>query len=186
MQSKFFSSKLNTALLLILIILMIIALRWMYQDKTKYFPVPQDSLNEKDLEFFDNISVPTPNLNEMMGADGSLLGNSWAKSPSDFGTVILYPLDWQITPQYYASAAMQARGEESLVGYGFMLPSTAIVTWGGAQGGCSEGEFGRFIYGVSNLTCMKGYRTSIGMQSARSVLSTKDLNLFGDFVLKNK
>ncbi len=33
----FFGSKLNTALLFILIILMVIALRWMYQDKEKYF-----------------------------------------------------------------------------------------------------------------------------------------------------
>ncbi len=36
MQNKFFNSKLNTALLIILIILMIIALRWMSQDKAKY------------------------------------------------------------------------------------------------------------------------------------------------------
>lgn len=34
----FFGSKLNTALLLVLIILMVIALRWMYQDKEKYLP----------------------------------------------------------------------------------------------------------------------------------------------------
>ncbi|MEK7585917.1 MAG: hypothetical protein AAB477_01630 [Patescibacteria group bacterium] len=34
----FFGSKLNTFLLLILIILMVIALRWMYQDKEKYLP----------------------------------------------------------------------------------------------------------------------------------------------------
>ncbi len=39
MQNKFFNSKLNTVLLFILIILMIIALRWMHQDKEKYIPV---------------------------------------------------------------------------------------------------------------------------------------------------
>lgn len=36
MQNKFFNSKLNTALLLVLIILMIIALRWMYDNKQVY------------------------------------------------------------------------------------------------------------------------------------------------------
>ena len=39
MQNKFFGSKLNTVLLLVLIILMVIALRWMYQDKNTYIPV---------------------------------------------------------------------------------------------------------------------------------------------------
>ena len=34
----FFGSKLNTALLLILIILMVIALKWMSQDRAKYLP----------------------------------------------------------------------------------------------------------------------------------------------------
>ena len=34
----FFGSKLNTALLLVLIILMVIALRWMYTGKPMYLP----------------------------------------------------------------------------------------------------------------------------------------------------
>jgi len=38
MQNKFFNSKLNTILLAILIILMIIALRWMYVNKGMYLP----------------------------------------------------------------------------------------------------------------------------------------------------
>jgi hypothetical protein len=37
MQNKFFGSKLNTLLLFILIILMVFALRWMSQDREKYF-----------------------------------------------------------------------------------------------------------------------------------------------------
>lgn len=36
--SKFYSSRLNTILLLVLIILMVIALRYMFQNKEVYFP----------------------------------------------------------------------------------------------------------------------------------------------------
>jgi len=37
MNNNFFGSKLNTVLLFILIILMVIALRWMYQERNKYW-----------------------------------------------------------------------------------------------------------------------------------------------------
>ena len=50
MNSKkywFFGSKLNTVLLLILIILMVIALRWMSQNKETYFPVRQEIKSEQ-------------------------------------------------------------------------------------------------------------------------------------------
>lgn len=160
----FFGSKLNTALLLVLIVLMVIALRWMSQNKEVYMPVgTQEPVELKQEEKI-----------------------SWSNSPSEFGTVILYPSNWQITPQYYSSPAEQAEGREYLVGYGFMLPSGAMVFWGGAQGGCSDSEFGEFKYGSSSLTCLKGYRLSIGKASARESLSPDDLKLFGDFVVRNK
>lgn len=162
----FFGSKLNTALLFILIILMVIALKWMYQNKKVYMPI----ISENKVQIQPNQKVET----------------SWVLSPTEFGTVVSYPSNWQITPQRYSSPAEQAAGIDYLVGYGFMLPSNAIVTWGGAQGGCSLNEFGEFKYGVSTVTCLKGYRLSIGRQSAREVLSQSDLKLFGDFVLKNQ
>lgn len=59
----FFGSKLNTALLFILIILMIIALRWMYQDKEKYLPnnrVPAETLqfgeDQSTIEYNNNLN----------------------------------------------------------------------------------------------------------------------------------
>lgn len=51
MQNKFFGSKLNSVLLVILIILMVVAVKIMLKDKEKYFPTPvQDSqiLGNKD------------------------------------------------------------------------------------------------------------------------------------------
>ncbi len=260
MQNKFFNSKTNTILLLILVVLMIIALRWMSQDKMKYFgtsqtfkpvtQIPQDknqsqvSSNEKqfsgtitkrddgcfadglcfiqidnnywvlhtkgwtptlgtvegDLNVGSKVEVYAEKYNEESSYKNtySIIGNSkyyikvtnqeysWILSPAKFGSMVLYPSNWKITPQYYGSAAMQAGGEESLVGYNFTLPSGSMVMWGGAQSGCGEKEFGDFKYATSSITCLKGYRTSIGRASARESLSINDLKIFGDFVLKNK
>ncbi len=72
----FFGSKLNTALLLILIILMIIALRWMYKDRDKYTEVFNDGMNSKDAEYWDNLTVENPKLNEILGYDGKPLNQS--------------------------------------------------------------------------------------------------------------
>lgn len=44
----FFGSKLNTALLLVLIVLMVIALKWMYQNKEAYLPISsQEEISEE-------------------------------------------------------------------------------------------------------------------------------------------
>lgn len=160
----FFGSKLNTALLLVLIILMVIAIRVMLQNKETYLPAVMQ--NSVELEQKEKIT--------------------WINSPSDFDAIVSYPSNWQITPQRYASPASQVYGKDYLVGYTFTLPSGTMIIWGGAQGGCSSTEFGEFKYGVSTLTCLKGYRTSIGMSSAREVVSQSDLKLFGDFIVKNK
>lgn len=66
---------------------MIIALRWMYQDKEKYFPVEskdnkiyKDGMSNKDAEYFDTLTVPNPKLEDILGHDGlplneGILGN---------------------------------------------------------------------------------------------------------------
>jgi hypothetical protein len=69
----FFGSKLNTALLLILIILMVIALRWMYQDREKYLGIPSDNMTSKDAEYWDDLTIKNPKLNEILGYDGKPL-----------------------------------------------------------------------------------------------------------------
>jgi hypothetical protein len=69
----FFGSKLNTALLLILIILMVIALRWMYQDREKYLGIPGDNMTSKDAEYWDDLTIKNPKLNEILGYDGKPL-----------------------------------------------------------------------------------------------------------------
>jgi len=43
--SKFYGSKLNTILLLVLVTLMIFALRIMYKDKGTYFPIVSENIS---------------------------------------------------------------------------------------------------------------------------------------------
>jgi hypothetical protein len=72
----FFGSKLNTALLFILIILMIVALRWMYQDRQKYIKIFNDDMTSKEAKYWDNLTVKNPKSNEILGYDGKSLSYS--------------------------------------------------------------------------------------------------------------
>lgn len=88
----FFGSKLNTVLLCILIILMIIALKWMFQDRARYFPlsvvkenikaVPGDSMSDTEADLFDTFSTPNPKLSNIIGYDGNQLGQSQVEGNS--------------------------------------------------------------------------------------------------------
>ena len=66
----------------------------------------------------------------------------------------------------------------------------AVITWGGTSDHdkrtCTSDEFGKFNYGVSGQTCLKGYKTWVAHFSARRTVSADDLKIFGDFVLKNQ
>lgn len=161
------SSKINrilsivTILLLVAIILILLNMKKVEDGKNDYVTNQTKVIQDRDVKW-----IPSPS--------------------SEFGSVVLYPSDWQIMPINYASAAQQVRGEEYIVGYGFTLPSGSIITWGGPQAGCNDNEFGEFKYNVSSLTCLKGSSVSIGRVSAREVLSSSDLKLFGDFILKNR
>ncbi len=89
MQNNFFGSKLNTAFLLVLILLMLIALKWMYQNKQiirgetlqdgedKNALVKDTKFNDfnmtvEDVELLDNagLSNPTFTLQDIVGSDG--------------------------------------------------------------------------------------------------------------------
>lgn len=62
MQNKFFGSKLNSVLLLILIVLMVFALRIMLKDKTTYLPVLEQNTPTVQVPT-ENIPVPTDRIN---------------------------------------------------------------------------------------------------------------------------
>jgi hypothetical protein len=64
----------------------------------------------------------------------------------------------------------------------------AIISWGGQNTSCMNDadQYKVFQYGVSTIACIKGLTAGIGLENVRDTISQKALNIFGDFVLKNK
>ena len=63
----FFGSKLNTALLLILIILMVIALRFMYQNKETYLPIIDQKNTPKEIQQVSENQTTKEYKNDQLG-----------------------------------------------------------------------------------------------------------------------
>jgi hypothetical protein len=68
---------------------------------------------------------------------------------------------------------------------GFSITNNDIVIhWGGPQSACAG--FG-FTYGVSQMACVKSTMSSVRRADfSQASLSSAQLKLFGDFVLKNR
>ncbi len=62
----------------------------------------------------------------------------------------------------------------------------AVISWGGFNYECTENEYGPFVYGISQIACLNGVRTQLGVVNVRGALTQEDINIFGDFVLKNQ
>ena len=86
---------------------------------------------------------------------------------------LFYPAGWTITTS------------ENSPGFSF-TNGNAVINYGGNQSACSQNQHGVFQYGVSVSTCLNGLYSNIGLINVRSVLSQTELNVFGDFVLKNQ
>src|ERR1035437_7681479 len=132
MQNKFFGSKFNTALLFILIILMIIALKFMFDNKEVYFSAfqPKVQLNQEVLKTIAPL-VPF---------------GDWIKSPK-FG--LYYPKDSKIIEYYQLSPAQIAQGVPDTQGaptFTATSSGNAIISWGGNQSACSQDELNNFQY----------------------------------------
>ncbi|MFA6273755.1 MAG: hypothetical protein WC662_01210 [Candidatus Paceibacterota bacterium] len=135
-MKNFFGSKLNSVLLLVLIILMIITIGIMRKNKTDYL----GALGiKKEVPVFEYETEPPMNIN------------------------------FQIADTY-----------------GYTVPIRGVwISWGGRQSACSENQFGKFIYGESTLTCLRGLRLELGSQLPYTI-TQQDKNSFGDFVNDNK
>lgn len=172
MQNKFFGTKLNSVLLVVLIILMVFALRIMLQNKEMYFngfhlvnPPSQDSMM-----IVSSLSVPT----------------NWIKSPK-FG--LFYPKGFDIIEYYELSPAQKAQGVSETQGaptFTATSSGNAIITWGGNQSACGQDEIKNFQYGISTEACVKGLHALIYPENVRKLLTQDDIKLFSSFVLNNK
>jgi hypothetical protein len=82
--SKFYSSTLNTILLLVLIILMIIALRFMYKNQETYLPNSKDN---NALVTIDKTMPPVENKGQILGNKDDLIAFSIAPNTKVHGII---------------------------------------------------------------------------------------------------
>lgn len=118
--------------------------------------------------------------------------DGWLKSPT-FG--FYYPEEMNII-EYYSDETghtIPMTPDAIPTFRGTMPPDhDMVIIWGDHWGNppawsaCTPDQFGPFVPGVSAFTCLKGYRTWVAHTSARNSVSSEDLKVFGDFVIKNQ
>lgn len=194
---SFYGSKLNTVLLLILIVLMVFALRFMYQNQGEYLP----DLDNTKLESTEQNEIKT-NVEEInqngIQIDENNFNNKeknevgWVKSQT-FG--LYYPESFNPPSEFYKknNAVVHEPSGDTVPVFSLIFNNgKSAITWGDVwlggyiPGTCTQSDFGIFEYGVSSVACVKGYRTWVARFSARDTVMVDDLKIFGDFVLKNK
>ena len=164
----------NTIIILLTIIILILG----YVAFLKPQNVNQNYVSDNQIPVTDNTTnTPTQNNTDSQA-------DNWIYTTTP-GMIIAYKSDWTVTPQYYVSTAMQAQGKTDLVGYMFTLPDGNPIIVGGAQSSCTTKEINEFKYGVSTIACVKNMSSNVGVLNVRNTLPQNDINLFGDFVLKN-
>lgn len=113
----------------------------------------------------------------------------WKKSPV-FG--FYYPEGFSMTEGYGDPSGMGTGTPENGIpeSMAFSVANNDLmILWGGNQGSltnCTANDYDVFSYGVSRYVCLRGRPASIGHVSARAVVTSEELKLFGDFVLKNQ
>ncbi len=121
--------------------------------------------------------------------------DGWLKSPT-FG--FYYPQEMNIIEYYSDTSAVpmdpQALTADAIPTFRGTMPPDhdMVISWGDHWGNppawsaCTPDQFGPFVPGVSAFTCLKGYRTWVAHTSARNAVSSEDLKIFSDFVIKNQ
>lgn len=171
MENKNF--KWNIVLLVVILILLIVVI-WLVARKTNA-PVVNNNENLTPQQINQNVPQSTTTENKQI---------EWTKSPK-FG--LYYPSTFKVNEYYYLTPAQSDQGVPETQGVPQFnaINGNAVISWGGAQSGCSSAEFGIFQYGVSTTACVKGMRAQIGLENVRNSLTSQEIKLFGDFVMKN-
>jgi len=174
----------NSVIIIALLIILVVLAVYLafFKDKTKSI--------DNQIQYAptaDNNIVGQKNLPETQPQVKAII---WIKSP-EFG--LYYQNTLNIIEYYmdrYGKEITKSQGAYPIFTATFGKDQDAVITWGGYWGNngsvCSQNEFGAFQYGVSSVTCLKGFRTWVSHSSARNVVSSEELKTFGDFVLKNQ
>lgn len=100
---------------------------------------------------------------------------------------LYYPSGFSVEEHYTLNPGQSSSDPEASGVLEFRATrGNAIISWGGFNYECTENEYGAFIYGTSQIACLDGVRTQLGVVNVRGVLTQEDRNSFGDFVLKNQ
>jgi hypothetical protein len=163
-------SKLNTILLVIIIILLVIGLG--------YFLIRDSREKENTILFPESQNDELVNNQEKKDNEVN-----WVKS-AKFG--MYYPSDFEVSEFSYLNPVQMANNVPESQG----LPEfritkgNSVISWGGAQSGCNDNEY-IFTPGISVVACLKGMRAQVGVNDVREKVSIEDIKIFSDFVLNN-
>lgn len=159
---------LNTLLLIILIVLVTLGLFFIIRQQPSSIS-PEDTTDTNSIT--DSLAqISTPLIEEISAVERM----EWKKSPK-FG--LYYPEGFELFENMDPETGNEMRISSSF--------TNAIISWGGPQSSCTDPETYIFDYGVSTTACVKGLRAQIGLTDVRNVLTSRDLHLFGYFVMKN-
>ncbi len=148
-----------------------------------------------DLAACDEPPIPAPIQPDNSISNQESIPDGWLKSPT-FG--FYYPQEMNIIEYYSDTTAVpmdpQALTADAIPTFRGTMPPDhdMVISWGDHWGNppawsaCTLDQYGPFIPGVSAFTCLKGYRTWVAHTSARNSVSSEDLKVFGDFVIKNQ
>lgn len=192
------TSKLNTVLLVIIIILLGVGI-FIFSSKNN--AIDNNEVNKQGQEAEDVVKDTYSNQDRSADINNAIVKNTskdsevpapvvknqvkYVSSPK-FG--ISYPSGLNIMESYQDNTGKQvntSNGSTKFFSATFGINQDAIIAWDG-NSKCTDSEFGVFQYGISSNACLKGTRAWISHASASSVMSKEDLKTFGDFVIKNQ
>jgi hypothetical protein len=143
----------------------------------------------------DELPIPAPKEPDNSISNQESIPDGWLKSPT-FG--FYYPQEMNIIEYYSDTSAVpmdpQALTADAIPTFRGTMPPDhdMVIIWGDHWGNppawsaCTLDQYGPFVPGVSAFTCLNGYRTWVAHTSARNSISSEDLKVFGDFVIKNQ
>jgi hypothetical protein len=162
----------------------------MMNDATTMFPSDQTQDNQTPTGTMTTPTTQTqtnqnPTVADYQPNQAPVQSITWIKS-SKFG--LYYPQGFTVSESAYLTPAQQEQGAPESEGAPEFSATdgNAIISWGGHQSYCGQTQYGVFTKGVSVVTCLNGITTRIGVNNVRNTITQEELNLFGEFVLKNQ
>ena len=183
MQNKFFSSRLNTVLLLILIGLFGATIYLIKQNKIP--SIFDKSPGDFNCEAVQNDMYPGIKIDDTVAWERSpKLGLCYPEIPGEDMKVLMVESDYH---DLFLSESGKDGLRDPIPYFQVVFSNNFYLRYGGiaSDSFCdSPNWFGDFTYGVSTVACVDGLKASITAESVQP-LTSEAKKIFGDFVIKN-